>query len=77
MYENIGPRMKIIARFTALNRIVAAIASVIGIPIRFAVKTFIASPIPKFPGVIAMIIERLEIAEMNKAAGIEIVIPNI
>ena len=69
--------MKIIAKFTALSSIVVAIASVNGIPTIFAVKTFIASPIPKFPGVIAMIIERLEIAEMNKAAGIEIVIPNI
>ena len=69
--------MKIIAKFTALRRIVAAIASVIGIPIKFAVNTFIASPIPKFPGVIATIIERLEIAEINNAAGKEIEIPNI
>ena len=69
--------MKIIAKFTALSNIVAAIASVNGIPIMFAVNIFIASPIPKFPGVIAIIIDKFEIAAMNNAFASVICIPNI
>ena len=59
--------MNITIRFTALSKIAAAIACVSGIPIKFAEKTLIASPIPRFPGVIATIIERFVIAAMNNA----------
>ena len=74
---NIGPRIRIITRFTTLINIVAAIASVKGIPIMFAEKTFIASPIPRFPGVIATRIAKFEMADMNRAFVIPMSIPNM
>ena len=54
-------------KLTALSNIVVATASVNPIPIIFAEKTFIASPIPRFPGVIATKIDKPQIEARNKA----------
>ena len=67
IYEKMGPKIKITARFIALNKIVAAIASVNGIPIKFAENMLIASPTPKFPGVIATSIDSEPTDAINNA----------
>lgn len=62
---------------TARLKIVAAIASVKEMPIIAAENTKIASPIPRFPGVIAIKIDRLPIDEMNNALKKLISMPKI
>ena len=68
--------MKITRRLTTLNKIVAAIASVNPTPIIWAEKTFIASPTPRFPGVIAKRIASEPIEAINNALKNPISIPN-
>ena len=66
MQEKIGPRINITIKLIARLRIVTAIACVKLIPTNLAEKIFIASPIPKFAGVIVTISPIDPIEAMNR-----------
>ena len=67
--------MNINSKPTALPIIVAATACVNSIPTKLAENTLIASPIPRFPGVMAITMDKLLMDAMNNAFVNSISIP--
>lgn len=67
--------MNIISKPIARPIIVAATACVSSIPTKLAENTLIASPIPKFPGVMAITMDKLLIDAINNAFMNSISIP--